>query len=322
MKLRVLAACSMVPFLAWPQAHLAGDAKIVLGFSQIANYGEWRLANTQSIKDAATAEGIDLQVRDANGNAQKQISDIRSFIQQRVDVIGFSPAVEAGWDSVLAEAKAAHIPVILEDRAVDAKDESLWASLIGPDFAEEGRRAAAWLLSYGPVKERASHRTVNIVELEGDPGSTPAIERKRGFAEGLAGHPAYSILRSQPANFMRAEGNVVMTSFLKSYGKDIDVLFAHNDDMALGAIEAIEAAGLKPASDIVIVSIDGVRSAFQAMIAGKLNVTVECSPLLGPQLIRAVKGLVAGKAVPRRIVTEEGVFPADTAAAELPHRKY
>jgi galactofuranose transport system substrate-binding protein len=330
MKLRLLVTCSLLSLLALAEtgtghvaaAERAGGRKITIGFSQLWNAGDWRNANTQSIKDAAAGEGFDVIVRDAMGSQSRQIEAIRFFIQQKVDVIVFSPVVESGWDAVLAEAKAARIPVILEDHPVNAKDDSLWASWIGSDFVEEGRRAAAWVLGYGPIKERASRRTVNIVELEGDPASTPAIERKRGFDEGLRGHPTYKLLRSQPANFDRSTGAAIMQSFLQAYGKDIDVLFAHNDDMALGAIEAIEGAGLKPGSDIVIVSVDGIRAAFQAMVAGKLNATVECNPLLCPQLVKAVRAVTEGQVLPRRIPTVEGVFPADTAATELPHRKY
>ena len=141
-------------------------------------------------------------------------------------------------------------------------------------------------------------------------------------AEVIAADPRYKIIRSQTGDFTRAKGKEVMEAFLKAEGRNINVLFAHNDDMAIGAIQAIEEAGLKPGSDIIIVSIDGVKGAFEAMIAGKLNVTVECSPLLGPQLMAAVKDVVAGKALPKRIVTEESVFPKEVAAQELPNRKY
>ena len=163
---------------------------------------------------------------------------------------------------------------------------------------------------------------INIVELQGTVGSAPANDRKKGFAEIIAADPRYKIIRSQTGDFTRAKGKEVMEAFLKAEGKKINVLFAHNDDMAIGAIQAIEEAGMKPGTDITIISIDGVKGAFEAMIAGKLNVTVECSPLLGPQLMAAVKDVVAGKPIPKRIVTEESVFPKETAAQVLPTRKY
>ncbi len=296
----------------------AKDKKITLGFSQIGAESEWRTANTQSIKDAAAAEGINLKFSDAQQKQENQIKAIRSFIAQKVDVIAFSPVVETGWEPVLREAKAAKIPVILSDRAVDVKDDSLWVTFMGSDFVEEGRRAAKWLLDY----KKDAKGDVNIVELQGTVGSAPAIDRKKGFEEVIQAKPNFKIIRSQTGDFTRAKGKEVMEAFLKAEGKRINVLFAHNDDMAIGAIQAIEEAGLKPGKDITIVSIDAVKGAFEAMMAGKLNCTVECSPLLGPQLMSAVKDLMAGKPLPKRIVTKEGVFPAEVAAKEFPNRKY
>ncbi len=153
-------------------------------------------------------------------------------------------------------------------------------------------------------------------------GSAPANDRKRGFQEIIAADPRYKIIRSQTGDFTRARGKEVMEAFLKADAKRINVLYAHNDDMAIGAIQAIEEAGLKPGQDILIISVDGVKGAFEAMMAGKLNVTVECNPLLGPQLVAAVKEVVAGKPVPRRIVTEESIFPMETARDVFPTRKY
>jgi len=296
---------------------------IVLGFSQIGAESEWRTANTTSIQSAAPEAGITLRFSDAQQKQENQIKALRSFIAQRVNVIAFSPVVETGWETVLREAKAANIPVILTDRAVEVPDDSLYVSLIGSDFVEEGRKAGRWLLEYykdGAGKDAKGD--VNIVELQGTVGSAPANDRKKGFAEIISVEPRFKIIRSQTGDFTRAKGKEVMEAFLKAEGKKINVLFAHNDDMAIGAIQAIEEAGMKPGSDITIVSIDGVKGAFEAMIAGKLNVTVECSPLLGPQLMAAVKDVVAGKPIPKRIITEESVFPKETAAQVLPTRKY
>ncbi len=295
----------------------------MLGFSQIGAESEWRTANTTSIQTAAAEAGITLRFSDAQQKQENQIKALRSFIAQRVDVIAFSPVVETGWETVLREAKAAKIPVILTDRAVEVSDDSLYLSLMGSDFVEEGRKAGRWLLEYfsnGPGKDVKGD--INIVELQGTVGSAPANDRKRGFAEIIATDPRYKIIRSQTGDFTRAKGKEVMEAFLKAEGRNINVLFAHNDDMAIGAIQAIEEAGFKPGTDIIIISIDGVKGAFEAMIAGKLNVTVECSPLLGPQLMAAVKDVVAGKPIPKRIVTEESVFPKEVAAQELPKRKY
>ena len=294
------------------------QGKIVLGFAQVGAESEWRTANTESIKASAKEAGIELKFSDAQQKQENQIKAIRAFIAQKVDVIAFSPVVASGWGTVLREAKAAKIPVILSDRSVDEKDDSLWVSFMGSDFVEEGRKAGRWLVE----KMKGTTTPVNIVELQGTVGSAPAIDRKKGFEEIIAADPKFKIIRSQTGDFTRAKGKEVMEAFLKAEGKKINVLFAHNDDMAIGAIQAIEEAGLKPAKDITIISIDAVKGAFEAMIAGKLNVSVECSPLLGPQLMQAVKDLKAGKTLPKRIVTQEGVFPMEVAAKEFPNRKY
>lgn len=310
-----LATASLAALL--PAAAFA-QKPIVLGFSQIGAESEWRTANSESIKSSAKEAGVDLKFADAQQKQENQIKAIRSFIAQKVDVIAFSPVVESGWGAVLREAKAAKIPVILTDRAVNEKDESLWVTFMGSDFVEEGRKAGRWLVE----KMKDQKGEVNIVELQGTVGSAPAIDRKKGFEEIIKADPKFKIIRSQTGDFTRAKGKEVMEAFLKAEGKKINVLYAHNDDMAIGAIQAIEEAGMKPAKDITIISIDAVKGAFEAMIAGKLNVSVECSPLLGPQLMQAVKDLKAGKTLPRRIVTQEGIFPMETAAAEFPKRKY
>jgi ABC-type sugar transport system substrate-binding protein len=297
---------------------LLAQQKIVLGFSQIGAESEWRTANTESIKSSAKDAGIELKFSDAQQKQENQIKAIRSFIAQKVDVIAFSPVVESGWGTVLREAKTAKIPVILSDRAVDEKDDTLWVTFMGSDFVEEGRKAGRWLLE----NTKSKTGDVNIVELQGTVGSAPAIDRKKGFEEIIKADPRYKIIRSQTGDFTRAKGKEVMEAFLKADGKKINVLYAHNDDMAIGAIQAIEEAGMKPAKDIVIISIDGVKGAFEAMMAGKLNVSVECSPLLGPQLMQAVKDLKAGKTLPKRIITKEGIYPMEVAAKEFPSRKY
>jgi ABC-type sugar transport system substrate-binding protein len=283
---------------------------LVIGFSQVGAESEWRTANTVSIKDAAKKAGVTLKFADAQQRQENQVKAIRSFIAQKVDVIAFSPVVESGWDTVLREAKAAKIPVILTDRDVNVADRSLVVTMIGSDFVEEGRRAARWLKDYAA---KTPGKTFNIVELQGTVGSAHAIDRKAGFEEGIKGNSQLKIIRTQTGEFTRAKGKD---------GKNINVLYAHNDDMAIGAIQAIEEAGLKPGKDIVIVSIDGVKGAFEAMMQGKLNVTIECSPLLGPQLMKVAQDVIAGRPVPKRIVTEEGVFPAEVAAKEFPNRKY
>ncbi len=299
--------------------------KIVVGFSQIGAESAWRVANTESItSEAANRPHIELKFSDAQQKQENQIKAIRNFIAQDVDVIAFSPVVETGWTPVLKEAKRAGIPVILTDRAVDTEDDTLWVTFMGSDFVEEGRRSARYLIeNYDKIK-RADKPVdvVNVVELQGTVGSAPAIDRKTGFEEVMKDHPRFKVIKSQSGDFTRSKGKEVMEAFLKAEGDKIDVLYAHNDDMAIGAIQAIEEFGLKPGKDIIIVSVDAVRGAFEAMLEGKLNCTVECSPLLGPQLFDAVEALMEGKTIPKRIVTDEGVFPQEVAARELPNRKY
>jgi ABC-type sugar transport system substrate-binding protein len=293
------------------------DERIVLGFSQIGAESEWRTANSESIKSAALTSNIDLRFSDAQQKQENQIKAIRTFIAQGVDVIAFSPVVETGWDTVLQEAKAAKIPVILTDRAVTA-DSSLYVGFIGSDFVEEGRKAGRWVVE----KFKDAGDDVNIVELQGTVGSAPANDRKKGFEEIIAANPHLKIIRSQSGDFTRAKGKEVMEAFLKAENKPIHLLYAHNDDMAIGAIQAIEEAGKRPGSEILVVSIDGVKGAFEAMIAGKLNATIECNPLLGPQLMTSVTEVVSGRPIPHRIVVDEQVFTMETAKQHIQSRKY
>lgn len=292
----------------------ASDGAITMGFAQVGAESGWRTANTKSIQDSAKAAGIDLKFADAQQKQENQIKAIRSYIQQKVDVIAFSPVVETGWDTVLLEAKRANIPVILTDRAIDSDDTSLYRTFLGSDFVEEGRKAADWLVanSTGPV---------NVVELQGTTGAAPAIDRKKGFEEKIAARPDIKVVASQPGDFTRSGGKQAMEAFLKST-PDIDVVYAHNDDMGLGAIEAIKAAGKVPGKDIVIITIDAVKDGMRALAAGEINYIVECNPLLGDQLMELAKKVVAGQEVPARVVTEESAFTQEQAVAALPQRQY
>jgi simple sugar transport system substrate-binding protein len=304
--------------LAAGTSAFAQGKPITLGFSQVGAESAWRTANTVSVKAAAKDAGVNLKFSDAQQKQENQIRAIRSFIAQKVDVIAFSPVVESGWEPVLEEAKRAKIPVVLTDRAIDVKDPSLYVTMIGSDFMEEGRRAGHWL------EERYKNEPgpINIAELQGTVGSAPANDRHAGLMEVIKSDPKFKVIASQSGDFTLAGGKQVMEAFAKTYGKKINVVYAHNDDMALGAIQAMEEAGIKPGKDVTVVSFDATKGGFQAMVDGKINVDVECSPLLGPQLMAAVKDIVAGKQVPRRIVTDEGIFPMNVAAQVMPSRKY
>jgi ABC-type sugar transport system substrate-binding protein len=292
------------------------SSDVVVGFSQVGAESGWRTANTKSIQSAFKDSGMTLKFSDAQGKQENQIKAIRSYIQQKVDVIAFSPVVESGWDTVLQEAKAADIPVVLTDRAVDSKDETLYKSFLGSDFIKEGQEAGTWIKDDFPDKT-----TVNIAEISGTTGSAPANDRAKGLRDILGTDPKFTIVASQTGDFTRAGGKQVMEAFLKS-NPDIDLVYAHNDDMGLGAIEAIEAAGKVPGKDIQIVTLDATHDGMQALVDGKINYIVECSPLLGDQLVSIVKDLVAGKPVEKRILTVETTFTQEQAKAALPDRKY
>ncbi|MBO4236265.1 ABC transporter substrate-binding protein [Pseudonocardia alni] len=294
----------------------AAPDTLTLGFAQVGAESGWRTANTASIQESAKQAGIELQFSDGQQKQENQIKAIRSFIQQQVDVIAFSPVVETGWDTVLQEAKRARIPVVLTDRSIDSADPSLVKSFIGSDFVKEGQKAGEWL-----VKDSAGKPEVNVVELQGTTGAAPAIDRTEGFKQATAGTPAIKVVASQTGDFTRSGGKQVMEAFLKSQPK-IDVVYAQNDDMALGAIEAITAAGRVPGKDITIISVDATKDGMQATADGKINYMVECNPLLGGQLMDMVKKVAAGEQVPARVEVTETTFDQAQAAAVLAERKY
>jgi galactofuranose transport system substrate-binding protein len=310
-------ALSVVPRPASAQggAQTGQKKPLTVGFSQIGAESAWRSAETASIQAEAKARGVQLKFSDAQQKQENQIKAIRAFIAQKVDAILLAPVVETGWEPVLRQAKAAKIPVVLVDRGIKVSDDSLYATLIASDFVAEGRMAGEWLAKKLGGKG-------GIVELQGTPGAAPAIDRKKGFEEAIAKHPGLKVIKSQTGEFTRSKGKEVMEAFLKAEGKAIQAVYAHNDDMALGAIQAIEEAGLKPGKDVVIVSIDGVKPAFEAMVSGKLNATVECNPLLGPPAFDAVEAVLAGKSVPKKTVVKDQVFDQTTAKDVIASRQY
>jgi simple sugar transport system substrate-binding protein len=309
------APAAEAPADAAPAAEAKTYENLVVGFAQVGAESEWRSAETASIQSTAEELGVELKFSDAQQKQENQIKAIRSFIAQQVDVIGVAPVVASGWETVFQEAKDAGIPVVLVDRKADVSDD-LYATFIGSDFVWEGERACKLLAEFMGGEG-------NVVELQGTVGADPAIDRQTGFVDCMAENfPNIEIIASQSGDFTRAKGKEVMEAFLKTYGADITGVYAHNDDMALGAIQAIEEFGLKPAEDIKIVSIDGVRGAFEAMAEGKLNATCECNPLLGPQFFEAALTLANGGEVERWIVSDETDYTMDQAAEELPNRQY
>ncbi|ROR92780.1 ABC transporter substrate-binding protein [Nocardioides aurantiacus] len=297
------------------------DGGLTMGFAQVGAESGWRTANTKSIQDTAKSEGVDLKFSDAQQKQENQIKAIRSYIQQKVDVIAFSPVVETGWDTVLLEAKRAKIPVILTDRSVDSKDDSLYETFLGSDFVQEGEKAGDWLVENADESDVDGDGSIKVVELEGTTGAAPAIDRKEGFGSKIAADDSIEVVASQTGDFTRDGGKKVMETFLKSE-KGIDVVYAHNDDMGLGAIEAIKAAGMKPGTDVKIITVDAVKDGMTALSKGEINFIVECNPLLGPQLMDLAKKVVDGEEVPKRVVTEETTFDQEQAAEVLDQRQY
>lgn len=291
------------------------NQKLVVGFSQVGAESSWRTAETQSIQSEAQKRGITLKFSDAQGKQENQIKSVRSFITQGVNAIILAPVVETGWEPVLREAQKAKIPVILVDRGVSVDDPALYTTLIASDFIAEGKMAAEWLV-------KKMNGKASIVELQGTPGAAPAIDRKKGFEEGLKAAPEMRILASQSADFRRSQGKEVMEALIKRHGKDIDAVYAHNDDMAIGAIQALEEAGRKPGVDVIVVSIDGVKAAFESIIAGKLSCTVECNPLLGPMAFDAIEQAVQGKTLPKKTTVTDRVFDSSNAKELIGSRQY
>ena len=287
---------------------------LIVGYAQLGDESEWRAANTMSIKETAEQLGVELRFLDAQQKQDNQIEAVRRLIVQKVDVIGIAPIVETGWEEVFQEAKDAGKPIILVDRRA-AVPEHLYVSYLGSDFLEEGRNAAR-------IMAKMMDGTANIVELVGTIDSAPANDRFTGFREVLADYPGMQILDSRSGDFTRARGKEVMAAFLQEYGHTITAVYAHNDDMALGAIQAIEEYGLKPGKDIKIVSVDAAHGAFEAMIAGKLNATVECNPLLGPQFFELALKVVNGESIPKWVPSIESIFFPEDAIEILPTRKY
>ena len=289
-----------------------------IGFSQIGSESGWRAAETTLTKQQAEERGIDLKFSDAQQKQENQIAAIRSFIAQGVDAILLAPVVATGWDSVLEEAKEAEIPVVLLDRQVDS-DKSLYLTAVGSDLVHEGEVAGQWLV------DNVAGEECRVVELQGTTGSSPAIDRKTGFETAIEGHDNIEIVRSQTGDFTRAQGKEVMESFLQAEGggKDICALYAHNDDMAVGAIQAIKEAGLKPGEDILIVSIDAVPDIFQAMAAGEANATVELTPNMAGPAFDALKAYMDGGTEPEKFIqTESKLYTqADDPQGEYERRK-
>lgn len=293
-----------------------GERPLVIGFSQVGSESGWRTSFSDSVRAEAEQRGINLRFSDAQQRQENQIKAIRSFIAQRVDAIVIAPVVETGWKPVLTEAKRAGIPVVIVDRNMSLDDDSLFLTRIASDFVEEGRKAARWLMD-------ATDGNCNIIELQGTVGATAAIDRMAGFNEVIAEYENARIVRSQTGEFTRSRGKEVMEALLKAEqgGRDICAVWAHNDEMALGAVLAIREAGLNPGKDILIVSVDAVPDIFKAMADGDTNATVELSPHMGGPAFDAIEAYFRGdRDIPKLVTIEGDVFTQETAAEEYARR--
>jgi simple sugar transport system substrate-binding protein len=285
---------------------------LTIGFSQIGQESDWRTANTDDIRTKIPAEGWELIYDDAQQKQENQIKALRSFISQGVDYILFTGVVTTGWDEVLKEVNEAEIPLFLLDRIPEPStlEKIEYVAAYGGDFIEEGRRMGWWTVNYLDKIGRGDEE-INVVILEGTTGSDAATQRTEGIEEVLAKFPNVKIAAKQSGNFSRAEAQPVMESWLKSLDK-IDVVLAENDDMGLGAIDVIKAAGKVPGKDIIIVGCDSPKAAFDAIIAGEMNATIECNPLYSDAIIPMIQALEAGETFSREIVhPEEGAFDAE-----------
>lgn len=283
-----------------------------VAFSQTESDNPWRLAQSASMKAEAAKLGWQYVETNASGSTSKQVNDIRSLIAQRVDAIFISPREEKPLAPVVLEAKRAGIPVIIIDRNVDAgmavagRD---YITFIGSDFIQEGQRAGDWLV-------KKMNGKAKIIELQGTTGSSPANDRKKGFADVMAKNPGMQIIASQTGNFTRDEGRKVMEGLIQAH-PEATAVYAHNDEMALGAISALEAAGRHPGKDITIVSIDGEREGLKAVVAGKLGATVECNPRFGTQAYQTLRDYASGKKVATKIINPDRFFDISNAKASM-----
>ena len=297
----------------------AEEPKVLLGFSQLGSESAWRIGNTRDIEKKAGEYGVGLMLENANQKQENQIAAIRRFIAYKVDIIAFSPIVEEGWDNVLREAKEAGIPVILVDRDISTKESGLTTCLIGADFYKEGVMAAEYLIR---KTDALGLDHVKIVEITGTEDSTPMRKRQAGFMDTIRSDSRMEVISSVNGDFLKSRGAECMRQLLETYGSDIDVVYSHNDEMTLGALSEIEAAGYQPGKDIMIISIDGGQDAINVLKEGKINCIVECTPMLGSTLMETALKLKNGEQVDPLIHPEEKYFSDEMDLSNLEPRGY
>jgi ribose transport system substrate-binding protein len=283
--------------------------KLKVGFSQMEENNPWRIAETNSMRDEAKKRGdkFELIVTNAQGQTSKQVSDVEDLIAQRVDAIFLAPREFEGLGSALQRAREAKIPVFLIDREAAGKPGEDFVAFLGSNFVEQGRRAGEWLV-------KNSNGKAGIVELTGTAGSSVARDRSQGFNDAIKSSADMKILTSQTGNFSRAEGQKVMENIIQAHGKAITAVYAHNDEMALGAIQALKAAGMNPGKDVLIVSVDGEKAALESIMRGEMNITVESNPRFGPLAFDTLEKYLRKESIPPKIILEDRFFDSTNAA--------
>ena len=284
----------------------SGSDLITVGFAQVGAESDWRMANSESMKETFSEEnGYELIFDDAQQKQENQIKAIRNFIQQEVDYIVLAPVTETGWDTVLQEAKEAGIPVITVDRMVDVSDDSLYESYVGGNFLLEGQKAAEWLKAYADAKGITE---LNIAHIQGTIGASAQIGRTQGLEEAAEKY-GWNIVAQQTGEFTQAKGQEVMESMLKQHD-NINVVYCENDNEAFGAIDAIKAAGktVGPDGDILVISFDTVKAGIEMTLTGDIICNVECNPLHGPRVEGLIQKLEAGETLEKIAYVDEGIF--------------
>jgi ribose transport system substrate-binding protein len=301
----VLTGCERKPANVGQNAE--GGGKKTVGFSQMENNGPWRIAETKSMTDEAAKRGYELIVTDAQAATSKQVSDVEDLIARRVSAIFLAPREYEGLSQALAAAKAAKIPVFLIDREAAGKAGEDYVTFIGSNFVEEGYRAGEWVV-------KNTNGKAGVIVLEGTAGASVALDRNKGFMDAIKASPEIKVLASQTGEFTRAAGQKVMENLIQAHGKNITVVYTHNDEMALGAIQALKAANMKPGTEVLVVSVDGQKSALEAIVAGDMNVTVECNPRFGPIAFDTYEKFLKGEQIPPKIIVPDKFFDKNNAA--------
>lgn len=282
-----------------------------IGFSQSEpDSASFRAAETQSIRDAAEEVGAEVIVTNANAELPKQISDIQDLINQGVDILVVAPVNSDGLTPALEAAAEAGIPVITIDRKVNDEACSEYVAFLGSDFYEQGQRAADALAE-------ETDEEANVLVLLGPSGNNVTDGRRDGFVDRIEeAYPDITIVAEQTANASRAEGQDVTAQLLQT-NPEIDAVYAFNDESGLGAMTAIQAAGLAPGEDVVIVSVDGTRNAVQAIVDGTYNVTIESNPRFGPLVMETLQAFYDGEAIAEDIIIEDGEYTSENAEEDI-----